>query len=129
MEKTNNGLYTRIKTNLEFLKSKESFNDLLNELTSGDKRDAIYYMDTVIIPLIKTKEAMRFFLDMLTEAFEDLLNLKCNRDITLKSYDTILRNLVNKLPHINDSLVEILKQRSLVNVNINIGLQLDHLIT
>ena len=111
-----------------YLASKEAFNDLLNALNSGDRRDAIYYVDTVIIPLVKTKEAMRFFLDMLTEAFEDLLNLKCNRDITLKSYATILGDLSNKLPHVNESLVEILKQRSLVNVNVNISLQLDHLI-
>ena len=111
-----------------YLKSKEVFNGLLNELTSGDKRDALYYTDTTLIPLVKTKETLRFFLDMLTEAFEDLLNLQCNREITLKSYDTILRNLVDKLPHINDSLVEILKQRSIVNVNINISLQLDHLV-
>ncbi len=111
-----------------YLRSKEAFNDLLNELNSGDKKDAQYYMDTVIVPLIRSKESMRFFLDMLTEAFEDLLNIKCSREITLKSYATILNELVNKLPHINESLMEILKQRNLVNVNINIPLQLDHLI-
>ena len=112
----------------DYLASKEAFNDLLNELNSGDKRDALYYMDTTIIPLVKSKESMRFFLDMLTEAFEDLLNIKCNREITLKSYATILSDLADKLPHIEESLMEILKQRSLVNVNVNISLQLDHLI-
>jgi len=111
-----------------YLKSKEAFNDLLNALNSGDKKDAQYYMDTIIVPLVKTKESMRYFLDMLTEAFEDLLNIKCSREITLKSYATILNDLVTKLPHISESLMEILKQRNLVNVNINIPLQLDHLI-
>ena len=71
---------------------------------------------------------MRFFIDLLTEFFEDLLNKKCNRDIILKSYDTILTSLLDKLPHIESSLAELLKQRNLVNLNVNISLQLDHLI-
>ena len=77
---------------------------------------------------MKSKESMRFFIDFLTEAFEDLLNITCNREITLESYATIFNDLAGKLPHINESLVEILKQRNLVNSNVNISLQLDHLI-
>ena len=42
------------------------------------------------------------------------------------TYATILNALAEKLPHLHESLTEILKQRNLVNVNI--GLQLDHLI-
>ena len=65
---------------------------------------------------------------MLTQAFEDLVNIKYTRDITLKSYDTILKVLAQKLPHLDETLVEILKQRNLVNLNVNISLQLDYLI-
>lgn len=108
--------------------SKEAFEGLLNILKDGNGKDALYYVDKEIIPLVKSKESMRFFIDMLTEAFEDLVNIQCSRDITLKSYDTILYDLANKLPHLNESLVEILKQRNLVNTNVNISLQLDHLI-
>lgn len=111
-----------------YTSSKKAFEGLLEALKSDEKRDAIYYVDKEISSLVKTKESMRFFIDMLTEAFEDLLNIKCNREITLKSYDTILTTLADKLPHINESLVEILKQRNLVNTNVNISLQLDHLI-
>ena len=102
------------------------FDFLKNEEES--EKDAIYYVQKEIVPLIKTKEEMRFFVDLLSEIFEDLLNLKCNRDIYLKSYDTILSSLVNKLPHIESSLSEILKQRNLVNMNLNISLQIDHII-
>ena len=105
-----------------------AFIDLLNALNSSDVREAIYYVDKEIIPMIKSKESMRFFLDMLVQAFEDLLNLKCSRDITLKSYATILGDLKSKLPHINESLLEIMKQRNIVNLNVNNSLQLDHLI-
>ena len=111
-----------------YLKSRDAFEDLLNALKDGEPRDAIYIIDRDVVPSVKTKEAMRFFIDMLTQAFEDLVNIKYSRDITLKSYDTILKVLSNKLPHLDESLVELLKQRGLVNANINISLQLDHLI-
>ena len=107
---------------------KKLVTELLETLDNGNYKDGIYYAQKEIIPLIKTKEQMRFFVDLLSEFFEDLLNIKCNREISLKSYATILNSLVNKLPHIEASLSELLKQRNLVNMNVNISLQIDHLI-
>lgn len=107
--------------------SKKAVLGLLNALNDGNYKDAIYYEQKEIVPLVKTKEEMRFFIDLLTEFFEDLLNKKCKREISLRSYDTILTSLCSKLPHIEKSLSELLKQRNLVNTNINIALQLDHL--
>ena len=112
----------------DYLESKQALEGLLDVLDTGTNKDVIYYMDKEIVPRIKTKEEMRYFIDMLSQVYEDLLNLKCSRDITLRSYDTMLRSLSDKLPHINDSLVELLKQRNLVNVNVNIALQLDYII-
>lgn len=114
--------------NENYFISKKAVLGLLQALDTGNYRDAIYYGQKEIVPLVKTKEEMRFFIDLLTEFFEDLLNKKCNRDIVLKSYDTILTSLSNKLPHIEASLSELLKQRNLVNSNVNISLQLDHLV-
>lgn len=114
--------------NENYFISKKAINGLLKTLNEGNDKDATYYVQKEIIPLIKTKEEMRFFVDLLSEVFEDLLNLKCNLDIYLKSYATILSSLVNKLPHIEQSLAEILKQRNLVNMNLNISLQIDHII-
>ena len=111
-----------------YFTSKKAVLGLLETIANGNIKDAIYYEQKVIVSQIKTKEEMRFFIDLLTEFFEDLLNKKCNRDIILKSYDTILASLLDKLPHIESSLAELLKQRNLVNLNVNISLQLDHLI-
>ena len=114
--------------NENYLISKKAVLVLLDTIANGNIKDAIYYEQKEIVSLVKTKEEMRFFIDLLTEFFEDLLNKKCNRDIILKSYDTILTSLLSKLPHIESSLTELLKQRNLVNLNVNISLQLDHLI-
>ena len=107
---------------------KKAVIELIETLVNGTYKDAIYYAQKEIVPIIKTKEEMRFFVDLLSEIFEDLLNLKCNREIVLKSYANILTSLADKLPHVEASLTEILKQRNLVNMNVNIPLQIDHLI-
>ena len=108
--------------------SKKALVEFIETLDNGGSKDAIYFAQKEIVPMIKTKEEMRFFVDMLSEVFEDLLNIKCNREISLKSYATILTSLSCKLPHIESSLSELLKQRNLVNMNVNISLQIDHLI-
>ena len=53
---------------------------------------------------------------------------KAYREITLKSYATILDNLYVKVPHIDASLMNILKLRNTINLNVNISLLIDHLI-
>lgn len=106
---------------------KESTLKLLEALNTSN-REARFLMEKEIGSQIKSKEEMRFFIDLLVQAYEDLLNLKSSREITLNSYATILSALSEKLPHIEESLVEILKQRNLVNLNLNVALQLDHII-
>ena len=112
----------------DYKDAKNAFVDFLEALKKDDKREAIYYAQTSIIPLVKTKESARFFLDMLVEAFEDILNIQQGKSPILKSYDTILRELSNKLTHIDESLIEILKDRNLINLNVNTSLLMDHLV-
>ena len=112
----------------DYKDAKNAFVDFLEALKKDDKREAIYYAQTSIIPLVKTKESARFFLDMLVEAFEDILNIQQGKSPILKSYDTILKELSNKLTHIDESLIEILKDRNLINLNVNTSLLMDHLV-
>ena len=112
----------------DYKDAKDAFVDFLEALKKDDKREAIYYAQTSIIPLVKTKESARFFLDMLVEAFEDMLNIQQGKSPILKSYDTILKELSNKLTHIDESLIEILKDRNLINLNVNTSLLMDHLV-
>ena len=111
-----------------YLVAKKAITNLLEVLKSGEANDSIYYFENKIIPLIKTKENMRFFLDMLAETFEDLINIQNNKPIYLKSFTTTLEELSGKISNVSNKLTEILKQRNLVNLNLNTSLQLDHLI-
>lgn len=101
---------------------------LLNSISEGTSQDAIYVMEKEIISKVKTKNELRYFIDMLTQFFEDLVNLNAGRDVTLKSYSEVLTSASTKIPHVKESLLEILKQRNLTNLNTNISLQLDHII-
>ena len=111
-----------------YMDAKNAFVEFLKTLGDEDKREAIFFAQKNIIPLVKTKESARFFLDMLVEAFEDMLNIQQGKSPILSSYATILQDLVNKLPNISESLIEILKDRNLINLNVNVSLLMDHLV-
>ena len=108
--------------------AKKAFVEFMDALKNDDKREAIYYAQTNIIPLVKTKSSARFFLDMLVEGFEDVLNIQQGKSPMLQSYDTILQELSKKLPNVSESLIEILKDRNLINLNVNTSLLMDHLV-
>lgn len=111
-----------------YLDAKNAFLDFLEALRKEDKREAIYYAQTSIIPLVKTKESARFFLDMLVEGFEDMLNIQQGKSPFLESYATILQELSESLNDIDGSLIEILKDRNLINLNVDTSLLIDHLV-
>lgn len=117
-----------------YLDAKEAFLEFLECLKKEDKREAIYFAQTSIIPLLKAKESdkakesARFFLDMLVEGFEDMLNIKQGKSPFLESYATILQELSQSLNDIDGSLLEILKDRNLINLNVNTSLLIDHLV-
>jgi len=83
-----------------YKEAKKALNGLLDVMSGGNRKDVVYYSQTNIVPLIKTKEELRFFVDLLSQVYEDVLNIQLNREISLKFYEEILRNLSTKLPHV-----------------------------
>ena len=108
--------------------AKEATLKFLEELGKDDPRELVYFEQNALVPLVKTKESARFFLDMLTQAFKDILSIQNGDYPILKSYDTILQELAGKLTNVEEILIEILKNRNLINLNVNISLLLDHLV-
>ena len=112
----------------EYKVAKQALDDQLNAiLISPD--DAVFTCQRLIIPVIKgNTQIARLYLKMLAEIFKNLLNLSVNRDITLKSYDNILRELLTHLSHIDKSLLMILSGLSKLDLNVNVALLLDHIV-
>lgn len=109
-----------------YILAKNALNEFLEALCQSPK-EAIFIEQTEILPLLKSKESTRFFLDMLINFFEQLLLRKNNKEVLLKSYEQRLDDLLNNLTNIESSLIELLKGRNLINLNVNTSLLLDHL--
>ena len=114
-------------SNNAFFTAKECFEDILGVMDEGDKSDIIYRSQSNIVNKVKTKESCRYFINMLVMAFEDMINIKNQKEAFLESYATILANLSQKLSHLDESLIELLKCSSVVNTNVNVALLIDHL--
>jgi len=106
--------------------AKKAFEASLTAL--GKTRSAaIYAFEKNIIPYIGKKEDARYYLDMLSLAFKDLLLLKENRPIKLSSYATLLEPISHTLRHPSESLLEIMRCRGELDLNISVSLLLEHL--
>ena len=114
-------------SNNAFFTAKECFEDILSVMDEGEKADIIYRSQTNIVNEVKSKESCRYFINMLVMAFEDMINIKNQKEAFLESYVTILANLSQKLSHLDESLIELLKCSGVVNTNVNIPLLIDHL--
>lgn len=110
----------------EYTDAKKAFEASLDALAKP-RSGAIYAFEKNIIPTMAKKENARYYLDMLSLAYKDLISLKENRAIALTSYVTLLEPLSQKLPHLNDSLFEIMKCRGELDLNLSIPLLLEHL--
>ena len=107
--------------------AKTALDDQLNALLIGPS-DAIFTCEKLIIPNIKTIEAAKFYIRMLSIVFNDLLNIGVGAPITLRFYETILVELASKLKHIDKSLLMIISSMTKLDLNVNIALLLDHII-
>lgn len=115
------------ESNNAFFTAKECFEEIIEVLANGETNDIIYQAQSNVSSRIKTKEACRYFINMLVMAFEDAINIQNQRDAFLESYATILETLANKLSHLDESLIELLKCSGVINVNVNIPLLIDHI--
>ena len=95
-------------------------------MNEGDKDALIYFVQSNVANQIKTKEACRYFINMLVMAFEDMIAISNEKAPFLESYATILEHIANQLSHINESLIELLRCATAINTNVNIVLLIDH---
>lgn len=110
----------------EYQQAKENVISFLEALIENENK-AIYIMQKNISSDIKTKESARFFLDLLSIFLQEIVVVKGNQDSILQSYVNILTSLSNILNDINSAIVEVMKARSNLDLNVNIPLLLDHI--
>ena len=109
-----------------FFTAKKCFEETLQVMDEGDKDALIYFVQSNVANQIKSKEACRYFINMLVMAFEDVIAISNEKAPFLESYATILEHLANQLSHVNESLIELLRCATAINTNVNIVLLIDH---
>ena len=109
-----------------FFNAKQCFEEVIQVMDESDKDALIYYVQGNISNQIKSKEACRYFINMLVMAFEDMIAISNEKQPFLESYATILEHLSTKLSHISESLIELLRCATAINTNVNITLLIDH---
>lgn len=123
--------------NAELIKEKETDADFINakncllstiDALQKNNNLAFVQVHQEVTPNIKTKESARYYLDMLTIVFQDLLNITINSDVFLKTHIEEFKIITSKLKHIQASLLTIMASRGQIDMNINIGLLIDHVI-
>ena len=111
----------------DYFEAKESILTLLNDLTNN-KSKAIYTMQRTIAPALNNKESIRFFIDMLIEIYEDVQAIKYKKEVILSTFTEILNKLAEITPNPENTIIDLLKIKNTLNLNVNSALLLDHLI-
>ena len=73
------------------------------------------------------KPSAPYYIEMLTLAFKDMASEREKQPIKLEEYATLIKPLAERLPHIEESLLEIMQCRGLLNLNVNPQLVGEHL--
>ncbi len=107
---------------------KDCLLEFLDALPSS-KHKARFIVEKDVVANVKGKPQLRMFFDMLTLFLEEALTYKTGGSIYLEAYATILKELGDKLPGLEANLLEVMSMRSEIELNINGGLLLTHLVS
>jgi DNA polymerase-3 subunit delta' len=110
----------------EYQGAKRSFENALEALAKKHDECVFQFEHSVAVGLTK-KEAARYFLDMLSLAYKDLVALQKGQKPLLSTYATLMKPLEEKVVDPSRDLVEIMKIRGQLDLNISSLLLLDHL--
>lgn len=116
-----------IERNIDgYKKAKNAFVIALESLASS-KEECVFHFEKEINELIGTKEGCRYFLDMLSLAYHDLILLHYKQNGELTDYQDLIKPLSSLIIHPEEDLKTILAVRGELELNISPALLLDHL--
>ena len=113
--------------NKDYEEAKEGLKMLLDDLHNSPYA-ALYTVQKKIAPNLSNKESLRFFIDLLLEVFEDIQQIKYKNSGVLTTFSEYLTPLAEKITNVEDIVIELLKAKNNINLNLNTSLLLDHII-
>lgn len=89
---------------------------------------AHFFAETKIIPVIKGKENLRLFVDLILLFVKDMMNISLNLPIVMESLKQLIENLSAQFKDLKNLYLEISISRSKIELNVNPSLLIDHIV-
>ena len=102
---------------------KDAFEETIYNFSLGEATSR-FILETKVLPLLNKKPILRDYFDLLTYFFEDLLSFKEGGSIKLNNYAKLIKDLAIDLPHLDNTLLGIMKIKREIELNINSALLL-----
>lgn len=109
-----------------YVRAKSAFLVALQALSSP-KEECVFRFEKDVTELVVNKEGCRYFLDMLSLAYHDLISMRYGGEIALSCYNDLLKPLVKIIKDPERGLELILQTRGELDLNLSPALLLDHL--
>lgn len=108
---------------------KNLYNVLINYLTTleNNKPKAQFILLNDAIKLMDSNESLDMFLTMIMIYLEESIKYEYKKDTLLKTNENLLKNLYNNLDNIENSILEIIKLKENIYININKSLILERM--
>lgn len=116
----------QIINNQNFLRIKDLVFDTLDQLIISPKA-SLYFVESKIIPELKDKNSVRLYLDILSCAFKDIMNVKYNLPLSIKSQEQTFSALAKIIDNPQEIYKEIILSRGKIETNVNLSLLLEHI--
>lgn len=110
----------------DYILIKDLFFDTLDNLFKS-KQDALFFVQTKVIPELKDKVSVRLYLDILTVLLKDGLNYRIGLPLQLNEHQQTISYLSNSLTNIEEIYKEVMLTRGKIELNVNLGLLLEHI--
>lgn len=107
-------------------KIKQSVFDTLEAMVVS-KEEALFFVESAIIPALKDKVSLRMYFDLFSSALKDALNLRMGLSPKIPSQSALWTELKDKYPDIENIYREVMLTRGKIELNVNPGLLLEHL--
>lgn len=97
------------------------------EKAAANPDEGMFYLQHEIIENLSGKEILRFYIDIYSLFLYEAVVRQKGGFISLKSYDKLIKSLNDRYPSLVDVLLETLRTRNIIDLNVNTGLVLSHL--
>ncbi len=113
-------------TNEDYIEALNYLENFINNI--GNKVELRVYTETQLIKKLKSKQSIRFFIDLLIVLFKEALRFSLNENLIMKESLEYIKLIVENVIKIDDAILKLMNYRNELNYNLNTSLMFINLI-